>query len=46
MGWRKLQNEESISLHRLPNIGRMVRFVGLSWTAHVARVEGGRAVDR
>ena len=40
--WRKVHNEELHSLHRLPNIVRVIKSRRLKWADHVARMEEGR----
>ena len=40
--WRRLQNEELLSLYRSPNIVRVIKSRGLRWAGHVARMEEGR----
>ena len=40
--WRRLHNEELHSFYRSPNIVRVIKARGLSWTDHVFRIEQGR----
>ena len=37
--WRRLHNEELHSLHRAPNIVRVIKSRRLRWAGHVARME-------
>jgi hypothetical protein len=41
--WRKLHNEEFLSLYRSPNIVRMIKSRRLRWAGQVARLEEGRS---
>ena len=41
--WRKLHNVELHSLHRSPNIFRVIKSRRLRWAGHVARMEEGRS---
>ena len=40
--WRRLHNEELLSLYRSPNIVRVIKSRRLRWAGHVARMEKGR----
>jgi hypothetical protein len=40
--WRKLHNEELHNLYSSPNINRMIKSRGMSWTRHVARIGENR----
>jgi hypothetical protein len=40
--WRRLQNEELLSLYRSPNIVTVIKYRRLRWAYHVARMEEGR----
>jgi hypothetical protein len=37
-GWRRLHNEELRNLYASPNIVRMIKSRGMTWTGHVARL--------
>ena len=37
--WRRLHNEELLSLYRSPNIVRVINSRRLRWAGHVARIE-------
>ena len=39
--WRRLHNEKLHSLYRSPNIVRVIKYRGLRWAGHVARMEEG-----
>ena len=41
--WRMLHSEELHSLHRSPNIVRVINSRRLRWAGHVARMEEGRS---
>ena len=41
--WRRLHNEELLSLYRSPNIDRAIKSIRLRWAGHVARMEEGRS---
>ena len=41
--WRRLHNEELLSLYSSPNIVRVIRSRRLRWAGHVARMEEGRS---
>ena len=41
--WRRLHNEEHDSLHRSPNIVRVIMSRRLRWAGHVTRMEEGRS---
>ena len=41
--WRRLHNEELHSLHRSPNIVRVIKSRRFRWAEHVARREEGRS---
>ena len=40
--WRRLHNEELLSLYRSPNIVRVIKSRILRWAGHVARMEEDR----
>ena len=44
--WRKLHNEELISLYSSPNIVRVIKSRRMGWAGHVARMEEGRGVHK
>ena len=44
--WRRLQNEELLSLCRLPNIVRMIKSRRLRSAGHVARMEEGKLSEK
>ena len=44
--WRKLHNEELKGLYSSPNIVRVIKFRGMRWAGHVARMGEGRGVYR
>ena len=41
--WRRLHNEELLSLYRSPNIVRVIKSRKLRWLGHVARMEESRS---
>ena len=41
--WRRPQNEELHSLYRTRNIVRVIKSRRLTWSGHLARMEGGRS---
>ena len=41
--WRRLHNEELYSLHRSPNIVRVIKSRRLRWAGHVARIDECRS---
>ena len=41
--WRRLYNEELLSLYRSPNIVGVIKFRRLRWASHVARMEEYRS---
>ena len=41
--WRRLHNEELISLYRSPNIVRVIKSRRIRWAGHVARMEKSRS---
>ena len=41
--WRRLHNEELLSLYRSPNIVRVIESKRLRWAGHVAKMEEGRS---
>ena len=46
LSWRKLHNEELNDLYPSPNIVRVIKWRGMRWAWHVARMEEGRGVHK
>jgi hypothetical protein len=44
--WRKLHNDELLSLYSSPNIVRVIKSRRMRWVGHVARMGKGRGVYR
>jgi hypothetical protein len=44
--WRKLHNDELLSLYSSPNIIRVIKSRRMRWAGHVARMVEGRGVYR
>jgi hypothetical protein len=44
--WRKLHNDELLSLYSSPNIVRVIKSRRMRWAGHVARIGEGRGVYR
>ena len=41
--WRRLHNEELLSLYCSPNVVRVIKSRRLRWAGHAARMEKGRS---